>query len=71
MARTISKFEESAYGARFRADGKLLAAGSEKGVVKVTLTALQFARRDHLLVIVYYYLSPSWCRCLKQAVAAC
>ena len=36
MARTISKFEEAAYGARFRADGKLLAAGSEKGIVKVT-----------------------------------
>lgn len=35
VARTISKFEEAAYSARFRADGKLLAAGSEKGIVKV------------------------------------
>ena len=36
VARSISKFEEAAYSARFRGDGKLLAAGSDKGVVKVT-----------------------------------
>eukprot|EP00731_Ephydatia_muelleri_P016638 Em0009g1062a len=47
VARTISKFEESAYGARFRADGKLLAAGSEKGVVKVFETSCRSVLRQY------------------------
>ena len=33
--KTISRFQECAYHARFRGDGRLLVAGSEEGIVKV------------------------------------
>ena len=36
IKKTISRFQQSAHSACFRADGKLLAAGSEEGVVKVS-----------------------------------
>ena len=35
VKKTISRFREVAYSGCFRHDGKLLAAGSEEGVVKV------------------------------------
>ena len=35
VRKTISRFREVAYSGCFRHDGKLLAAGSEEGVVKV------------------------------------
>lgn len=33
--RTISRFQRSAYGGKFRQDGQLLVAGTEEGVVKL------------------------------------
>ncbi|XP_053611364.1 U3 small nucleolar RNA-associated protein 15 homolog [Plodia interpunctella] len=35
VAKNISKFVEAAYGATFRSDGRLLAAGSEDAVIKL------------------------------------
>ena len=35
VKKTISRFKEAAYSGCFRHDGRLLAAGSEEGVVKV------------------------------------
>ncbi len=35
VTKTISRFREAAYSGCFRDDGKLLAAGTEDGVVKV------------------------------------
>ena len=35
VKRTISRFKETAYSARFRHDGRLLLTGSEEGVVKL------------------------------------
>ncbi|KAJ8714602.1 hypothetical protein PYW07_002827 [Mythimna separata] len=35
VTKNISKFKEAAYGASFRGDGRLLAAGSEEGAVKL------------------------------------
>lgn len=35
VKKSISRFQQSAYSGCFRHDGKLLAAGSEEGVVKV------------------------------------
>lgn len=34
--RTFSRFKDKAYSGKFRADGKLLAAGGENGLVQVT-----------------------------------
>lgn len=34
--RTISRFKDTAYSGCFRADGKLLVAGSQDGVVQVS-----------------------------------
>lgn len=35
VAKNISKFHEAAYGASFRADGRLIVAGSEEAAVKL------------------------------------
>jgi U3 small nucleolar RNA-associated protein 15 len=35
VKRTFSRFSDKAYCGRFRADGKLLAAGGESGIVQV------------------------------------
>ena len=35
VKKTISRFSEAAYSGCFRNDGRLLAAGSEDGIVKV------------------------------------
>ena len=35
VLRRVSHFKESAYGGRFRHDGKLLVAGGQEGIVKV------------------------------------
>lgn len=35
MAKNINQFAQAAYGATFRADGRLLVAGSEEAVVKL------------------------------------
>lgn len=35
VAKNISKFVEAAYGGSFRADGRLLVAGSEESAVKL------------------------------------
>ncbi len=35
VKKTISRFREAAYSGCFRGDGKLLAAGSEDGAVKI------------------------------------
>lgn len=35
VAKNISKFVEAAYGGTFRADGRLLVAGSQEAVVKL------------------------------------
>ena len=37
VRRTIGRFKDKAYGGTFRADGKLLAAGGEDGIVQVCL----------------------------------
>ena len=37
VRRTIGRFKDKAYGGIFRADGKLLAAGGEDGIVQVSL----------------------------------
>lgn len=36
VKKSVSRFQEVAYSGCFRHDGKLLVAGSEEGVVKVT-----------------------------------
>lgn len=36
VLRRVSHFKESAYGGRFRHDGKLLVAGGQEGIVKVS-----------------------------------
>lgn len=35
VVKNLSRFRESAYGATFKSDGKLICAGSEEGVVKL------------------------------------
>lgn len=35
VAKNINKFAQSAFGGTFRADGKLIVAGSEEGSVKL------------------------------------
>ena len=37
VKKCISRFQQCSYSACFRHDGKLLAAGSEEGVVKVSV----------------------------------
>lgn len=44
VKKTISRFREVAYSGCFRHDGKLLAAGSEEGVVKVGWSGKGVAR---------------------------
>ena len=36
MTRSLSRFDGEAYSGRFRHDGELLVAGSERGVIKVS-----------------------------------
>ena len=36
VRRTVGRFKDKAYGGTLRADGKLLAAGGEDGIVQVT-----------------------------------
>ena len=45
VKRSVSRFQEVAYSGCFRHDGKLLAAGSEGGVVKVT-KSISLARKQ-------------------------
>lgn len=48
VKKSISRFHQSAYSGCFRNDGKLLAAGSEEGVVKVGDAWLVYFCCDHL-----------------------
>ena len=62
VKKTISRFKEVAYSGCFRHDGKLLAAGSEVGVVKVTITAAGYVNRIFLeTVIIYLGIPPTIC----------
>jgi hypothetical protein len=59
VKKSISRFNQSAYSGCFRGDGKLLAAGSEEGVVKVGVQVSAFCC-DWLIF-----------RCLMLAVVQC
>jgi hypothetical protein len=37
VEKTLTKFQKTAYGGRFRRDGKLLVAGGEEGIVRYDL----------------------------------
>lgn len=40
LKKTISRFKETVYSAKFRRDGQLLVAGGEEGLVKVNAVSL-------------------------------
>ena len=47
VKKTVSRFKEAAYSGCFRHDGRLLAAGSEEGVVKVEDYHVDVATHPH------------------------
>jgi len=47
VKKTVSRFKEAAYSGCFRHDGRLLAAGSEEGVVKVEEYHVDVATHPH------------------------
>jgi U3 small nucleolar RNA-associated protein 15 len=57
--KTITRFKDVVYGARFRGDGKLLVAGGEEGIVRVFDTSSRaiFRSFEGHKKYVFYYIS--------------